>query len=50
MGRNTQGVRVIRLDPESRLVSLDRAVEVNGETGEEEDGAGGTAGTAEARD
>ena len=50
VGRNTQGVRVIRLDPESRLVSLDRAVEVNGEAGEEEDGAGGTAGTAEARD
>ena len=50
VGRNTQGVRVIRLDPENRLVSLDRAVEVNGEAGEEEDGAGGTAGTAEARD
>ena len=51
VGRNTQGVRVIRLDPESRLVSLDRAVEVNGEAGEEagqENGAGGAAGTAAA--
>ncbi len=49
VGRNTQGVRVIRLDPESRLVSLDRAVEVNGEAGEEAgqgNGAGGAAGTA----
>ena len=47
VGRNTQGVRVIRLDPESRLVSLDRAVEVNGEEGEA-DGAGDAAGAAEA--
>ena len=39
LGRNTQGVRVIRLDPDSRLVSLDRAVDVNGEDGVEEDGA-----------
>ena len=55
VGRNTQGVRVIRLDPESRLVSLDRAVEVNGEAGEEagqENGAGDAAGAeaAEAGD
>ena len=50
VGRNTQGVRVIRLDPESRLVSLDRAVEVNGdEEGGEEDGAGDAAGTAQPR-
>ena len=34
VGRNTQGVRIIRLDPERRLVSLDRAVEVNGENGD----------------
>ena len=34
VGRNTQGVRVIRLDSERRLVSLDRAVEVNGVNGE----------------
>ena len=31
LGRNTQGVRVQRLDSEQRLVSLDRAVEENGE-------------------
>ena len=31
--RNTQGVRVIRLDPGSRLVSLDRAVDDNGANG-----------------
>ena len=35
VGRNTHGVRVIRLDPDRRLVSLDRAVEVNGEGGGE---------------
>ena len=34
VGRNTQGVRVIRLDPDRRLVSLDRAVEVNGANGD----------------
>ena len=34
VGRNTQGVRVIRLDPDRRLVSLDRAVEVNGADGD----------------
>ena len=38
VGRNTQGVRVIRLDSDSRLVSLDRAVEVNGENGGEDSG------------
>ena len=39
LGRNTQGVRVIRLDSDRRLVSLDRAVEVNGEGGGEAPGA-----------
>jgi DNA gyrase subunit A len=34
-GRNTQGVRLIRLDDGSRLVGLER---VEGENGEEEDG------------
>ena len=45
LGRNTQGVRVIRLDSDRRLVSLDLAVDVNGEDGAE-DGAedGGEAG------
>ena len=63
LSRNTQGVRVIRPDSERRLVSLDRAVDVNGEAeaeaeaegqGEEgdegENGAGDAAGTAEAHD
>ena len=55
LGRNTQGVRVIRPDLDRRLVSLDRAVEVNGEgedegEGEGEDGAGDAAGAAEIRD
>ena len=52
VGRNTQGVRVIRLDPESRLVSLDRAVEVDGdgEGGEEADGAGDAAGAVQPGD
>ena len=49
LGRNTQGVRVIRLDSDRRLVSLDLAVDVNGEDGGEdgaEDGGedGGEAG------
>ena len=34
VGRNTQGVRVIRLDPDRRLVSLDRAVELDGANGD----------------
>ncbi len=46
VGRNTQGVRVIRLDSDRRLVSLDRAVEVNGDGGGEE-GAGEGAGEGE---
>ena len=56
LGRNTQGVRVQRLDSEQRLVSLDRAVEENGEGGgatgvddgdRNDDGDGdGAAGTA----
>ena len=53
LGRNTQGVRVIRPDLDRRLVSLDRAVDVNGEGDEEgdgEDGAGDAAGAAEIRD
>ena len=53
LGRNTQGVRVIRPDLDHRLVSLDRAVDVNGEGDEEgggEDGAGDAAGAAEIRD
>ena len=45
--RNTQGVRVIRLDSDQRLVSLDRAVEENGELGAvveaAQDGGGPTA-------
>ena len=40
VGRNTQGVRIIRLDSDRRLVSLDRAVEENGVEGGER-GAGG---------
>ena len=40
VGRNTQGVRVIRLGPDRRLVSLDRAVEVDG-VNEEDGGEGG---------
>ena len=47
VGRNTQGVRVIRLDSDRRLVSLDRAVEVNGDGGGEE-GAGEGEGDADA--
>ena len=53
LGRNTQGVRVIRPDLDHRLVSLDRAVDVNGEGDEEEGGeddAGDVAGAAEIRD
>ena len=62
LGRNTQGVRVIRPDSDRRLVSLDLAVEVNGEGGddggdeagvvgeENEGGAGEADGAAEARD
>ena len=51
LGRNTQGVRVIRPDLDRRLVSLDRAVEVIEEEEEEgEDGAGDPAGAAEVRD
>ena len=53
LGRNTQGVRVIRPDLDRRLVSLDRAVDVNGEGDEEgdgEDGAGDAAGAAEIPD
>ena len=41
LGRNTQGVRVIRLDSGRRLVSLDRAVEVNGAEGDEPPARGG---------
>ena len=37
LGRNTQGVRVQRLGPEQRLVSLDRAVDENGEGGDAAD-------------
>ena len=44
LGRNTQGVRVIRLDSDRRLVSLDRAVDVNGEG----DGDAGTGGDGDA--
>ena len=47
VGRNTQGVRVIRLDSDRRLVSLDRVVEVNGDGGGEE-GAGEGEGDADA--
>ena len=47
VGRNTQGVRVIRLDSDRRLVSLDRAVDVNGDGGGEE-GAGEGEGDADA--
>ncbi len=53
LGRNTQGVRVIRPDSDRRLVSLDRAVEVNGGGACEEEGEAGTGradGMAEARD
>ena len=62
LGRNTQGVRVIRPDSDRRLVSLDLAVEVNGEGGddegdeagvvgeENEGGTGEADGAAEARD
>ena len=38
LGRNTQGVRVIRLDSDRRLVSLDLAVDLNGEDGAEDEG------------
>ena len=49
LGRNTQGVRVQRLDPEQRLVSLDRAVDENGEgDGETEVGDGGRDADADA--
>jgi DNA gyrase subunit A len=41
VGRNTQGVRVIRPDSDGRLVSLDRAVEENGEEGGETRVGGG---------
>ena len=51
VGRNTQGVRVIRLDPERRLVSLDRAVEVNVANGEGAgDGSDGSGGPPAATD
>ena len=40
LSRNTQGVRVQRLDPEQRLVSLDRAVEENAEAGDAADTGG----------
>ena len=46
VGRNTQGVRVIRLDPDRRLVSLDRAVEIDGANGDADgDGSDGAAAT-----
>ena len=41
LGRNTQGVRIIRLDPGRRLVSLDRAVDDTGGDGEERGEADG---------
>ena len=51
LGRNTQGVRVIRPDSDRRLVSLDRAVDENGEGGgETEVGDGGRVSDADGDD
>jgi DNA gyrase subunit A len=40
IGRNTQGVRLISLAEDERLVGLDRIIEVNGEDNGEDNGVG----------
>jgi DNA gyrase subunit A len=44
LGRNTQGVRLIRIDDDARLVSVERIVSEGGEAGEGGDGNGDTEG------
>ncbi len=40
LGRNTQGVRLIRIDDDARLVSVERIVSEGGEGGEAEGESG----------